>query len=80
MSRSPKLLDQWKTNLNGQYALYWAFSNVYSSAWWFALFFPDLIQHKKKALAIRRIFSLVDMITKSKFSNRLNVFKIGLFW
>ena len=33
----------------------------------------------KGALAIRRIFSLVDMITKPKFSNCPNVFKIGLF-
>ena len=33
----------------------------------------------KGALAIRRIFSLVDMITKAKFSNCPNVFKIGLF-
>ena len=33
----------------------------------------------KGALAIRRIFSLVDMITKTKFSNCPNVFKIGLF-
>ena len=32
----------------------------------------------KGALAIRRIFSLVDMITKPKFSNCPNVFKIGL--
>ena len=31
------------------------------------------------ALAIRHIFSLVDMITKPKFSNCPNVFKIGLF-
>ena len=31
----------------------------------------------KEALAIRRIFSLVDMITKPKFSNCRNVFKIG---
>ena len=31
------------------------------------------------ALAIRRIFSLVDMITKPKFSNCPNVLKIGLF-
>ena len=31
------------------------------------------------ALAIRRIFSLVDMITKPKFSYCPNVFKIGLF-
>ena len=34
---------------------------------------------KEGALAIRRIFSLVDMITKPKFSNCPNVFKIGLF-
>ena len=33
----------------------------------------------KGALAIRRIFSLVDMITKPKFSNCPYVFKIGLF-
>ena len=33
----------------------------------------------KGALAIRRIFSLVDMITKPKFSNCPNVFKIGPF-
>ena len=34
----------------------------------------------EEAPAIRRIFSLVDMIIKTKFSNRPNVFKIGLFW
>ena len=34
----------------------------------------------KGVLAIRRIFSLVDMITKPKFSNCPNVFKMGLFW
>ena len=33
----------------------------------------------KGALAIRRVFSLVDRITKPKFSNCPNVFKIGLF-
>ena len=33
----------------------------------------------KKALAIRRIFSLVGMITKPKFSNSPNDFKIRLF-
>ena len=33
----------------------------------------------KGALAIRHIFSLVNMITKPKFSNCPNVFKIGLF-
>ena len=33
----------------------------------------------KEALAIRRIFSLVDMITKPLISNCPNVFKIGLF-
>ena len=33
----------------------------------------------KGALAIRRIFSLVDMIKKRQFSNCPNVFKIGLF-
>ena len=33
----------------------------------------------KEALAIRRIFSLVDIITKAKFSNSPNDFKIRLF-
>ena len=32
-----------------------------------------------EALAIRRIFSLVDMITKAKFSNSPYDFKIRLF-
>ena len=33
----------------------------------------------EEALAIRRIFSLVDMITKAKFSNSPNDFKNRLF-
>ena len=33
----------------------------------------------KEALAIRRIFSLVDMITEAKFSNSPNDFEIRLF-
>ena len=33
----------------------------------------------KEALAIRCIFSLVDMITKAKFSNSPSDFKIRLF-
>ena len=33
----------------------------------------------KEALALRRIFSLVDMITKAKFSNSPNDFKTHLF-
>ena len=32
----------------------------------------------KEHLAIRRIFSLVDMITNTKFSNCPNVFEIGV--
>ena len=31
----------------------------------------------KEALAIRRVFSLVDIITNTKFSNCTLVFKIG---
>ena len=31
----------------------------------------------KEALAIRRVLSLVDMITNTKFSNCILVFKIG---
>ena len=43
-------------------------------------FILDIISYGfKGALAIRRIFSLVDMITKPKFSNSPNIFKIGLF-
>ena len=34
----------------------------------------------KEFLAIRRIFSLVDMITNTKFSNCPNVIKIGVVW
>ena len=37
------------------------------------------LQMDKGVLPIRRIFSLVDMITKPKFSNCPNIFKIGLF-
>ena len=33
----------------------------------------------QEALATRRIFSLVEMITKAKFSNSPNDFKIPLF-
>ena len=37
---------------------------------------PQLqIQARKEVLAIRRIFSLVEMITNTKFSNCPNVFK-----
>ena len=39
----------------------------------------EFTESVKGALAIRRIFSLVDMITKPKFSNCPYVFKIGLF-
>ena len=34
----------------------------------------------KEHLAIRRTFSLVDMITNTKFSNCPNVFEIGVVW
>ena len=43
-----------------------------------SLAWQGLTDHKG-VLAIRRIFSLVDMITKPKFSNCPNIFKIGLF-
>ena len=45
----------------------------------FYLFCTKIYALGKGALAIRRIFSLVDMITKPKFSNCPNIFKIGLF-
>ena len=35
---------------------------------------------RKEHLAIRRTFSLVDMITNTKFSNCPNVFEIGVVW
>ena len=34
----------------------------------------------KELLAIRRIFSLVDMINNIKFSNCPSVFEIGVVW
>ena len=37
-------------------------------------------QTQKEHLAIRRTFSLVDMITNTKFSNCPNVFEIGVVW
>ena len=36
-----------------------------------------LILSHKETLAIRRVFSLVDIITNTKFSNCTHVFKIG---
>ena len=41
------------------------------------LFFSDKGVNKE-ALAIRRIFFLVDMITITKFSNCSNIFKFGV--
>ena len=38
-----------------------------------------ILHNVKEALAIRRIFSLVDIITKAKFSNSPNDFTIRLF-
>ena len=38
----------------------------------------DIYHRDKEHLAIRRILSLVDMITNTKFSNCRNVFKIGV--
>ena len=46
---------------------------------WYVAYGTQELPIFKEALAIRHIFSLVDMITKTKFSNRRNVFKIGLF-
>ena len=39
-----------------------------------------LVNYLKEHLAIRRIFSLVDMITNTKFSNCPSVFEIGIVW
>ena len=43
------------------------------------LYFEGYSYRLKGALGIRRVFSLVEMITKTKFSNCGNVFKSGLF-
>ena len=43
-----------------------------------AYFLYSLGKNPKEVLAIRRIFSLVDMITNTNFSNWPNVFKIGV--
>ena len=40
----------------------------------------DEAEDFKELLAIRRIFSLVDMITNTKFSNCPNVFKNCVVW
>ena len=40
----------------------------------------EIYEDSKELLAIRRIFSLVDMITDTNFSNYPNVFKIGVVW
>ena len=40
----------------------------------------NMYSHTKELLAIRRIFSLVGMITNTNFSNCPNVFKIGVVW
>ena len=45
----------------------------------FIVLYTEGKKFSKKVLEIRRIFSLVDMITKPKISNCPNVFKIGLF-
>ena len=37
-----------------------------------------VLEESKEALAIRRVISLVDMITNTKFSNCTLVFKIGV--
>ena len=42
--------------------------------------FVIIVKDAKEHLAIRRTFSLVDMITNTKFSNCPNVFEIGVVW
>ena len=37
-----------------------------------------MVDVNEELLAIRRIFSLVEMITNTKFSNCPNVFEIGV--
>ena len=39
----------------------------------------QMLSADEEALAIRRLFSLVDMITKAKFSNSHNDIKVCLF-
>ena len=47
--------------------------------WGICLFNFSQVKVWKEALAIRRIFSLVVMVTKTQFSKCSNVLKIGLF-
>ena len=44
------------------------------------LFGAESAQKSKELLAIRRIFSVVGMITNTKFSNCPNDLKIGVVW
>ena len=41
---------------------------------------PQIRRNDKELLAIRRIFSFVDIITDTEFSNCPNLFKIGVAW
>ena len=46
----------------------------------FILHYFTFYKQLKEHIAIRRTFSLVDMITNTKFSNCPNVFEIGVVW
>ena len=49
--------------------------------WYFPMNVQAVCSHDlKEHLAIRRTFSLVDMITNTKISNCPNVFEIGVVW
>ena len=43
------------------------------------MYCQEIVQEEKGVLAIRRVFSLVDMIIKPKFSNCPNVLKLDCF-
>ena len=62
------------------YLAFLTYSDIYNlTNHSFIVVFDSKDLDPKEALAIRRIFSLVDTITKAKFSNSPNDFKICLF-
>ena len=59
--------------------IFFARKHSYGQLVSFIVVFDSKDSDPREALAIRRIFSLVDTITKAKFSKSPNDFKICLF-
>ena len=77
--------DHGKKNWEPQYECfisYPCYNDVCTCIYFYSLSLHDLLSPvnswQQGVLAIRRIFSLVDMITNTKFSNCPNVLKIGV--